>query len=72
MSEPTEPRQNVREILHQTLNPHSVELTVTAAGAIAGSVKVYDENPLRAFQRAAEILDKVRERYPRFPTKATP
>ena len=59
-----EPRQNAREILHQTLNPHSVELTLTSTGKVGGTVKIYDEDPLRAFTRAAEILDRIRARYP--------
>lgn len=57
------PTERQREILHQTLNPHSVELTLTSAGKVSGSVKIYDEDPLRAFTRAAEILDKIRARY---------
>lgn len=50
--------------LHKQIQPHSVELSLTAAGKVSASVKVYDDDPHSAFTRAAAVFDEVRKRYP--------
>lgn len=54
---------------HRNVEPHSVELTLTAAGKISGSVKIYDADEARAFERAAKIMDDIRRRFPAAPGK---
>lgn len=53
--------------LHKQIQPHSVELSLTAAGKVSASVKVYDDDPHSAFTRAAAVFDEVRKRYPNAP-----
>jgi len=46
----------MQEIRNVSVAPHSVELTTNAKGKVQASVKVYDEDPKAAADKAVEVL----------------
>lgn len=52
----------MEKTLVENVAPHSVALTTTAKGKVQVEVKVYDADPMRAADRALEILTHMKTR----------